>query len=45
MMELGYVFLYSNGLTRHPMWVFDNPLGVDPEIEGLSYALSNTMTF
>ena len=44
-LELGYVLLYSNGPEQHPMWVFDNPSGIDPEIEGLSYALSSTITF
>jgi len=45
LLALGFALLYSNGLEQHPMWVLDNPSGVDPEIEGLSYALSSTITF
>jgi hypothetical protein len=37
----GYTLLYSVG----PMWVFDNPSGVAPDIGGLPCALSDTMTF
>jgi len=45
LLEQGYALLYSNGLEQHPVWVFDNPSGDNPEIEGLSYALSSTITF
>ena len=45
LLALGYVLLYSDGLEQHPIWVFYNPSGSDPEIESLSYALSNTITF
>jgi len=45
LIEQGYALLYSNGLEQHPMWVLDNPSGAAPEIEGLSYALSSTITF
>ena len=41
LMERGYVLLYSSDSK----WVFDNPTGDDPEIEGCSYALSYTITF
>ena len=41
LMERGYVLLYSSDSK----WVFDNPSGDDPEIEGCSYALSYTITF
>ena len=41
LLERGYTQLCSNGA----IWVFDNPSGVDPEIEGHQYALYNTITF
>jgi len=41
LLERGYTQLCSNG----SIWVFDNPSGVDPEIEGHLYALYNTITF
>jgi len=44
LLGLGYVLLYSSD-TEPPKWVFDNPSGIDPEIEGCLYALSDKITF
>jgi len=41
LLALGYVLLYSSDSK----WVFDNPSGDDPEIEGHLYAQSYTITF
>jgi len=43
LLEKAYTMIYSNGSQQHPMWVFDNPSGTDPEIEGGLYALSDTI--
>jgi len=45
LMEQGYELIYSNSSASFPLWVLDNPSGVDPGIEGIPYALSDTMTF
>ena len=45
LLALGYVLLYSNKEESRPKWVFDNPSGADPELEGHVYALSYTITF
>lgn len=43
--EQGYALLYTNGVESRPMWVFHNPSGTEPEMDGLPYALSDTMIF
>ena len=45
LLDNGYTLIYSNESRDHPMWVFDNPSGTDPEIESHMYALSDTINF
>ncbi|MCL2299134.1 MAG: hypothetical protein FWC27_03180 [Firmicutes bacterium] len=43
--SMGYELIYFNESEERPMWVFDNPSGTDPEIEGHLYVPSDTITF